>query len=143
MKKPEKRNDEIELAAPRSTPEPLTVAEIKADPDFIFEPWFRSRRVSYQIRTFKSVPEREAWSEVFKKHGCIICRTKQKSHASLGMCSTCHQRIGRWLDAAIRLRADGAPQTFTFDNEEVARKALAEACHALLAAATEDQYGKS
>src|SRR5580704_1297050 len=92
VKKPKKNNAEIELAKP-VTPELLTEREIRADQDFVFEPWFRSQQVSVQIRALKSVPERQVWEVFFKKWGCMVCRTKQKNHASLGMCGHCHTII--------------------------------------------------
>ncbi len=142
MKNP--KDPESQLSLPPHASEGLTVAEIKAHPDFIFEPWFRSSRVACQIRVLKSVPEREAWTVVFEKHGCIVCGTKTKSHSSLGMCSPCRVRIGRWKRDAERPRPDEAEtQTFMFDSEEVARKALADARQLLLAAATEDDDEQS
>jgi hypothetical protein len=142
MKKPKKKIAEIELVKP-ATPELLTEKAIREDPDFVFEPWFRSRRVSYQIRALKSVPERCVWDVVFKKWGCMICQTKEKSHGSLGMCQRCHRIIWQRLRAALRPHLEvGEPQTFTFDNEEAARKALGEAFRALVAAATEDEDEK-
>jgi hypothetical protein len=120
------------------------VTEIKAHPDFILEPWFRSRRVACQIRVLKSVPERESWTVVFAKHGCIVCGTKAKPHASLGMCAPCRARISHWKRDAERPRSDGVePQTFVFDSEAAARKALADAMRVLLAAAREDDDGRS
>lgn len=143
MKNP-KVPGESQLSLPAHASEGLTLAEIKAHPDFLLEPWFRSRRVTCQIRALKSVPEREAWAVVFEKHGCIVCGTKKRSHSSLGMCSPCRARIGRWKRNAERPRLDLAgPQTFTFDSEEVARKALADALQVLLAAATEDDDDRS
>jgi hypothetical protein len=138
MKKLERNETQL---ATRS--EPLTIEEIKAHPDFLFEPWFRSKRVACQIRVLKSVPEREAWTAVFEEHGCILCGTKKKAHSSLGMCSVCHQRVARWLREAVSLRSEGKPETFTFDSEAIARTALADALRMLSAAATEDDDDQS
>jgi hypothetical protein len=47
------------------------IAEALATRDeFFFEPWFRSRQVSYEIKRLQTVPERKKWALFFGHHDC-------------------------------------------------------------------------
>jgi hypothetical protein len=70
--------------------------------DLIFQPFFASRKVFDAIRRLQTVPEQRAWSDVFKKHGCIACGRKDVRHNSCGCCSACYTRILTWKTEAIR-----------------------------------------
>ena len=42
------------------------VAEIMADRDaFVFEPFFRSRQIAYELKRLQTMPERQKWSVHF------------------------------------------------------------------------------
>jgi len=68
------------------------VAELlTAKEDLIFEPFFRSRQVSFAIWRLQSVPEMKKWSVYYERHGCYHCGKSERPHASCGVCSACRQ----------------------------------------------------
>ena len=74
------------------------VAEaLAARDEFVFEPFFRSRQVAYEMKRLQTVPERKKWSAFYARHGCLACHTRDESHASNGLCSVCHGRVSRQL----------------------------------------------
>jgi hypothetical protein len=78
------------------------VAEIMAERDaFVFEPFFRSRQVAYELRRLQSVPEQTKWAVYFERHGCLICETRERIHAGNGMCSRCYARTFNTLKQII------------------------------------------
>lgn len=69
------------------------VAEIMAERDaLIFEPFFRSRQIAYELRRLQTVPEQEKWSIRYERRGCLICQTREQIHVGLSMCRNCYQR---------------------------------------------------
>lgn len=101
------------------------VAEIMAErEDFVFQPFFNQKKVSEEIRRLQTVPEQRAWSRVFEKRGCIVCRRKDARHCSCACCDTCYYQILRWKRDAIREIEDGPEQFPIRDLEEIAREAL-------------------
>src|SRR5580704_7293081 len=71
------------------------VAEIMAERDaIVFEPFFRSRQIAYELKRLQSVPEQEKWSVAFERYGCMICETTERIHAGNGMCAQCR---GLWF----------------------------------------------
>ena len=92
--------DAMEHRRPRTNQELLDalvqqrVAEaLAARDEFIFEPFFRSRQVAYEIRRLQTVPERKKWGVHFELNGCISCHTRERSHGANGFCSACYPRI--------------------------------------------------
>jgi hypothetical protein len=87
------------------------VAEILAKrDDFVFEPWFRTRQVAYELRRLQTVPERKSWNLVYEWGGCIICKTTELPHAGNGMCARCRGRLHqlkRSAEKEIMARAEG------------------------------------
>ena len=69
------------------------VAEIMADREaIVFEPFFRSRQIAYEIKRLQTMPEREKWSVYFARYGCLICETRERIHVGNGMCNSCYSR---------------------------------------------------
>jgi hypothetical protein len=102
------RSDEIEPRRPHTQADMLEqlvqqkVVEILAARDeFVFEPWFRTRQVSYEIRRLQTVPERKKWSLYFERYGCLSCHKQDHSHASSGLCTPCHGRIFKQLKEIV------------------------------------------
>ncbi|MEP6913828.1 MAG: hypothetical protein ABI923_13790 [bacterium] len=69
------------------------VAEIMADRDaIVFEPFFRSRQIAYELKRLQTMPERQKWSVYFGRYGCLICETRASIHVGNGMCNSCYSR---------------------------------------------------
>ncbi len=94
------RTVDIEPQRPRSQAELLDllvqqkVAEaLTARDEFVLEPWFRSRQVSYEIKRLQTVPERKKWSVFFERQGCLSCHKRDHPHASNDLCRPCHGQV--------------------------------------------------
>jgi hypothetical protein len=86
------------------------VAEIMADRDaVVFEPFFRSRQMAYELKRLQTVPEQEKWSVRFERYGCLLCQTKKRIHVGCGMCQDCYQRTFRELSQIIAEGITGKP----------------------------------
>lgn len=103
------RPGEIETRRPRTQAELLDllvqqkVAEALADRDeFIFQPFFRTRQMAYEIRRLQSVPERKKWRVFFERHGCLSCQKQDEPHLSNGLCNACHSRTFRQLKEIVK-----------------------------------------
>jgi hypothetical protein len=84
------------------------VAEIFADRDnFIFEPFFRSRQIAYELRRLQTMPERRKWNLFFARHGCLICVTSERIHVANGMCARCYNRTHSTLKQIIAEQTTG------------------------------------
>ena len=68
----------------------------------VFEPFFRSRQVAYELRRLQSVPEQKKWSVYYERHGCQQCKRADLIHAGNGYCSRCYSRMGQILKRIIR-----------------------------------------
>ena len=68
----------------------------------VFEPFFRSRQVAYELRRLQSVPEQKKWSVYYERHGCQQCKRADLIHASNGYCPRCYSRMGQILKRIIR-----------------------------------------
>jgi hypothetical protein len=78
------------------------VAEmLAARDDFVFEPFFRTRQVAYEIRRLQTVPERKKWGIFFERHGCLSCHKQDQPHASNGLCRACHGLVFRQLKQIV------------------------------------------
>jgi len=73
------------------------VAEIlQARDEFMFEPWFRSRKVAYELKRLQTVSEQRTFTIYFERFGCLICETRERIHGGRGMCVRCYQNtLGR------------------------------------------------
>jgi len=64
--------------------------------EFLFEPFFRSRRVAYELKRLQTVSEQRKWSVFFERFGCLICETMERIHGGNGMCCRCYSNtLGR------------------------------------------------
>jgi hypothetical protein len=69
------------------------VAEMLAKSETaIFEPFFRSRQVRYELRRLQSIPEQRVHALRYERFGCMVCKRDDKPHMGLGMCGTCYNR---------------------------------------------------
>ena len=79
------------------------VAEVLAQREAaVFEPFFRSRQVAYELRRLQSVPEQKKWSVYFERHGYQQCKRADLIHAGNGYCPCCYSRMGYILKGIIR-----------------------------------------
>lgn len=86
------------------------VAEIMAERDaLVFEPFFRSRKVAYELKRLQTVPEQKKFSISYERYGCMICETRDRPHISNGMCGNCHARWFRRLSQIIAEEVSGEP----------------------------------
>jgi hypothetical protein len=86
------------------------VAEIMAERDaFIFEPFFRSRQIAYELKRLQTIPEQEKWSIFYERKGCLACETRVEIHAGCGMCKNCYQRTFRELTQIVAEGMKGEP----------------------------------
>jgi septum formation inhibitor MinC len=86
------------------------VAEIMADRDaMVFEPFFRSRQVAYELKRLQSVPEQQKWSVHFGRFGCLICQTRKRIYVGNGMCNTCYGKTFNALKQIIGEGVNRAP----------------------------------
>lgn len=68
----------------------------------VFEPFFRSRQVAYELRRLQSVPEQKKWSVYYERHGCQQCKGADRIHAGNGYCPRCYSHMCRILKGIIR-----------------------------------------
>jgi hypothetical protein len=84
------------------------VAEILADRDnFIFEPFFRSRQIAYELKRLQTMPERRKWNLFFERHGCLVCVTRERIHVANGMRARCYNRTHSTLKQIIAEQTTG------------------------------------
>jgi hypothetical protein len=78
------------------------VAEIMAERDaVVFEPFFRSRQIAYELRRLQTMPEQRKWTVFFERYGCLICQTRDRINVGNGMCTRCYQRTFSTLKQII------------------------------------------
>jgi hypothetical protein len=81
------------------------VAEIMAERDaVVFEPFFRSRQVAYELKRLQTVPEQRKFSVAFARYGCMICETRERIHAGNGLCTTCR---ALWFRRLAQIISEG------------------------------------
>jgi hypothetical protein len=69
------------------------VAEMLAKSETaIFEPFFRSRQVRYELRRLQSIPEQRVHAVRYEQGGCMVCTRSDTPHGGLGMCTRCYSR---------------------------------------------------
>ncbi len=84
------------------------VAEIMADRDcVVFEPFFRSRQIAYELQRLQTMPERRKWTVFYQRHGCLICETQERIHTGNGMCGSCYKRTFGRLKVIIKEEITG------------------------------------
>jgi hypothetical protein len=83
----------------------LKVAEIMAERDaVVFEPFFRSRQVAYELKRLQTIPEQTKFSVAFARYGCMICETRERIHAGNGLCTDCR---ALWFRRFVQIIAEG------------------------------------
>ena len=96
------------------------VAEVMAERDaLVFEPFFRSRQVAYELKRLQCVSEQRKFSISFERYGCIDCKTRERIHGGNGMCNQCRSRwfvrlaqiIGEGITGDGARPARGTPNT--------------------------------
>jgi hypothetical protein len=81
------------------------VAEIMAARDaFVFEPFFRSRQIAYELKRLQNVSEQRTSAISFERYGCMICETREQIHGGHGMCVTCN---AKWFRRRTQIVAEG------------------------------------
>ena len=81
------------------------VAEIMAERDaLVFEPFFRGRQVSYEIKRLQSVPEQEKFRIGYERYGCMDCKTQGRPHAGNNLCDRCRSK---WFSRFAQIIAEG------------------------------------
>jgi hypothetical protein len=81
------------------------VAEIMADRDaLVFEPFFRSRQIAYELKRLQRVPEQQKFAISFERYGCMVCETRERIHGANGMCGLCH---AKWFRRLTQIIAEG------------------------------------
>lgn len=79
------------------------VAEMLTNRDeLLFEPFFRSRQLAYEIRRLQTVPERKKWSVYYERHGCLHCHESRRRYGGCGMCCNCYPSVSKDLRAIER-----------------------------------------
>jgi hypothetical protein len=68
------------------------VAEIlHARDEFMWEPFFRSRKIAYELKRLQTVSEQRKWSVYYQRFGCLRCETTERIHMGNGCCARCYQ----------------------------------------------------
>ncbi len=75
----------------------LSPAELK-----LFEPWFRNRQESFEIKRTQTVPEQRKWSVYYETWGCVCCKKKKLPHKSLGFCQACYLRVSQRIKEILK-----------------------------------------
>jgi hypothetical protein len=97
----ERRRERTDLEILDAIVQKRVAETLAARDELIFEPFFRSRQVAFELKRLQTVPERKKWSVYFDRHGCLACQRKDQSHASNGLCSPCHAQIFQNLKAIV------------------------------------------
>ena len=77
----------IEDLVKRQVAETLTKRETG-----VFEPFFRSRQVAYELRRLQSIPEQRVHAVRYEQGGCMVCTRSDTPYGGLGMCTRCYSR---------------------------------------------------
>lgn len=59
----------------------------------IWEPYFRSRQVAYELKRLQNVSDQESWKIYYLRFGCMICETTERPHGGCGKCTRCYAFI--------------------------------------------------
>jgi hypothetical protein len=112
------------------------VQKLTADREaFVFEPFFRSKRVTDEIRRLQTMPELHKWSHYYQEFGCIArCGVETRIHTGLGFCEVCHSETYRRLKSVMRKYKTQHDDRFDrdfHDSERTAKLALGSELNAL------------
>jgi hypothetical protein len=85
------------------------IAELLAARDeFVFEPFFRLRRIANEMFRIQTVPERRKWQVFYERFGCLHCQTTELAHTGNGLCSDCYKWVSANLKKIVREGGGGA-----------------------------------
>jgi hypothetical protein len=56
----------------------------------IWEPYFRSRQVAYELKRLQNVSDQNSWKIYYLRFGCMICETTERVHGGCGKCTRCY-----------------------------------------------------
>jgi hypothetical protein len=101
------------------------VAEILASHGGVLEPFFQPHNISAAIRKQQTVPQQRKWTYYFNEWGCLACGTKERNHASCGLCYLCCRRVTSRLYAIIRAHTRNEALPARVDAVGLAQTALA------------------
>jgi hypothetical protein len=59
----------------------------------IWEPYFRSRQVAYELKRLQNVSDQNSWKIYYLRFGCMICETTERVHGGCGKCTRCYSFI--------------------------------------------------
>lgn len=86
------------------------VAQVMAARDaFIFEPFFRSRKIAYELKRIQTVDEQRKFRVYYERYGCMICETREHIHVGNGMCGRCYNRTFTRLTQIVAEMVMGRP----------------------------------
>jgi|ERR1700693_1507361 len=108
-------------------------AEIVSDADSsILEPFFQSKRRSYEIRRQQDVVQQRKFRAYFDDWSCMVCGKEDAGYGSHGMCKTCYGRVDQRMRVTLG-RVYAARPTFDKPRDliAVAQEALAPSIKAL------------
>lgn len=77
-------------------------AEPGPDDPLLFEPFFRRRKESTEIKKLETLAERRKFAIAFEMVGCVRCETKARPHAGCGFCDACYGWYSSVLKRAVR-----------------------------------------
>jgi len=74
----------------------MAVQIVAQKEQFLFEPFFRSRQVAYELKRLQNVSEQRTWKIYYVRFGCMVCETTERIHGGCGMCCRCYSNnLGR------------------------------------------------
>jgi hypothetical protein len=88
------------------------VAEIlHARDEFMFEPFFRSRQIAYELKRLQTVTEQNKWQVYFQRFGCLRCGTRERIHVGAGCCDRCYPETYNRLKQIVgeQIKGEVAP----------------------------------
>jgi hypothetical protein len=56
----------------------------------IWEPYFRSRQVAYELKRLQNVSDQNSWKIYYLRFGCMMCQTTERVHGGCGKCTRCY-----------------------------------------------------
>jgi hypothetical protein len=59
----------------------------------IWEPYFRSRQVAYELKRLQNVSDQNSWKIYYLRFGCMICETTERVHGGCGKCTRCYAYV--------------------------------------------------
>ena len=80
----------------------MVVETLTARDEFMWEPFFRLRRIANEMKRLQTVPEKEKWEVFYQRFGCMRCKTQERTHTGNGFCSDCYKWALRTLKSIVQ-----------------------------------------